>query len=95
LIHENIEEKRSLAPSKYTLNSPTAICDSKNFSEEKTLDTTFRARKDKAEGREMIKEDGGLEGDGKNQLILDTSIFQPLERHCRHMQRNKHEQQMS
>jgi hypothetical protein len=65
------------------------------FSEEKTLDTTFRARKDNAEGRGMIKEDGGLEGDGKNQLILDTSFFQPLERHCRLMQRNEHEQQMS
>jgi hypothetical protein len=55
----------------------------------------FQGRMNKAEGKGMIKEEGGPEGDGKNQLILDTSIFQPLERHCRHMQRNKHEQQMS
>jgi hypothetical protein len=50
---------------------------------------------DNAEGKGMINEEGGPEGDGKNQLILDTSIFKPLERHCRYMQRNKHEQQMS
>jgi hypothetical protein len=46
----------------------------------------------KAEGKGMmIKEEGGPEGDGKNQFFLDTSIFRPLERHCRQMQRNKHE----
>jgi hypothetical protein len=50
---------------------------------------------DKAECKGMINEEGRPEGDGKNQLILDTSIFKPLERQCRHMQRNKHEQQMS
>jgi hypothetical protein len=50
---------------------------------------------DEAEGRGMIMEEGEPEGDGKNLFILDISIIQPLERHCRHMQRNKHEQQMS
>jgi hypothetical protein len=63
------------------------------FFGEATPVTTFRARKNKAEGKEMIKEEGGPEGDGKIQLILDPSIFQPLKRYCRHiMQRSKQEQ---
>jgi hypothetical protein len=57
--------------------------------------TTFRTGINKAADKGMITEDGRPEGVGKNQLIPDTSIFQHLKRHCRHMQRNKHEQQMS
>jgi hypothetical protein len=60
-----------------------------------TAATTFRARMNKPEGRVRIQEEGRPEGDEKIQPILDPSIFQPLKRHCRHMQRTEHVQQMS